>query len=108
MIEPTEAEIKAWLQDPRYAWVPFGRNASGLVEVDRLVGVVYRADADAGVDESGEPVVAEAGYFFVDSDLPRNAVWIAGADITWEEAWMRAAIEFKARRARDADSPTTD
>jgi hypothetical protein len=35
--KPSEAELKAWLKDPRYGWVPLGRDAFGLIEVDQLV-----------------------------------------------------------------------
>jgi hypothetical protein len=92
--QPSEADIKAWLTDSRYGWVRLGHDGFGLVEIDRLVGVVYLTGADPAVDEGGEPVVGEPGYYFVDSERPRNTVWIAGVDVDWERARMGAAIEF--------------
>ena len=89
--------------DQRYGWIALGRQAFGLIEVDHVVAVVYWSSPDVGVDESSEPVVADAGYFLVDCGRPTEHVWIVDG-VEWEEARARAAREFHHRRQLRGES----
>lgn len=98
-----EIKLKELLRDPRYGWVRITPEAWGLVEVDRMVAVVVKSESEPGVDESGEPIVAEAGYYLTDCERPRNTFLIAAPHTDWDEARLRAAAEFHARRLSGGD-----
>ncbi len=81
----------------RYAWISLGQSAFGLIEVDRMVAVVYWADSESGLDARRKPTVHEAGYFLVECADPKEHVRIVDG-VNWDEALARAAWEFHARR----------
>jgi hypothetical protein len=57
-----------------------------------MVAVVFRSPPEPGVDETGQPLVADAGYFCIDVERPTNHVWVVGPDVSWDEARLRAAL----------------